>query len=168
MRQVDRALHLSSGTVPVTVNRTSTPMTRCGFSGARSATSATASPRRSWRPFVRMCTTSMPMQPASAKPSAWTGDGPADPALSSVIVAAAGTAAEDQIVLPDELDLGRRFHGAIVAGRLHRPAEWRRLAAARVSATIDGGSLRRLGSAPDRLPKRLETASHASGSATSM
>jgi len=34
-----------------------------------------------------MCATSIAMQPASAMPSVCTGDGPAAPALSSVIVA---------------------------------------------------------------------------------
>src|SRR3954451_11634069 len=58
---------------------------RCGSSGARSATSCERSARNECRPRVRMWAMSTVMQPAIAKPSACTGDGPAAPALSIVI-----------------------------------------------------------------------------------
>ena len=56
-----------------------------------------------------MYATSIVMQPASAKPSACTGDGPSTPALSSVIDALPLVADEHEVVLPGEIDDRGRF-----------------------------------------------------------
>ena len=55
----------------------------------------------------------MPMQPASAKASAWTGDGPAFPALSSTIDASPDRPRRPDRV-PRPVDGDRRLHAAIV------------------------------------------------------
>ena len=93
------------------------------------------------------------MQPASANASACTGDGPALPALSSIIDASAGAAVEDEIVLPDQLERGRRLSSR--HGSRESPDSARQASA----VYSDLG----------RLPREeLESASQPSGSATSM
>ena len=76
---------LSSVTSPSTVKCSATARMRCGSSSARFASRCARNARYGQRPFERMCARSIAMHPASAKASACTGDGPATPALSSVI-----------------------------------------------------------------------------------
>src|SRR6266568_4368274 len=73
---------LAAGTSPVTAKCSRTPSSRFGSSGRRSASRCACRARRGSRPFVRMWTTSMAMQPARPKARAWTGEGPAWPSLS--------------------------------------------------------------------------------------
>src|SRR5581483_2395194 len=95
---------------------------RCGSSGERSPTRCVDSARGAWRPRVRMWTTSMLMQPASAAASAPTGDGPSTPALSSV---------KDAVwIVAENLSAPSHVRSAIVGGLLtleHRPTRERRL-----------------------------------------
>src|SRR5206468_5368296 len=76
---------VSAGTSPSTVMCSVTRTNRWGSSCDRSAMRCARSPRSGWRPFARMWATSVAMQPASAKPRACTGEGPATPAPSSII-----------------------------------------------------------------------------------